>query len=355
MLLHAHFSEEPVLATQYQARFQNILWDTFQYFLAPIESNTDGAMRCLAHQYGADYTFTEMVRVIALNRRNKSTWQRLNFPDSTPVIIQLLTAREDDIKEFLAHFIPPEQGCYGFNLNCSCPSMDIVKSGMGCALIKRPAKVQHIIDIFREFHYPISIKIRLGLNAFEKHDKVYLRLIQETSPDFFVVHARHAGQKYIEPADFKIYQECVGIGKIIVANGDIHTTTQIQRLQDLGVKGAMLGRSALANPTIFLQLRTKLQATTIPCATKLQTTMPTQPLMKTTSSPIIPPNFNPQPLVKVISPSVVSSPPIIPSMEQIRHEYLVLTEKYKTPANYQEHMLRRLGQNPWTQDAQILR
>ncbi len=300
---HPNFSNLPITLGQFSSQIHIPNFNNFIYFLAPLEANTDKACRHLCYQSGADITITEMVRVKSAIHKNKSTWTRLNFDQKTPTIIQLLVSQEAEIEEFLKHFILPEN-FYGFNLNLSCPSMDIVRTGLGCALIKRFAKVQKMIDVFRQFQYPISVKLRLGMNGTEKQQKIYLRCIQNITPDFFIIHARHGGQKYMEAADFSIYQECVQLGKPIVANGDIHSLEQIDFLKKIGVVGAMIGRSALANPTIFKTLKNKSESI---------------------------------------------------SIETIRQKYLEIAKEYQTPEEYQKNVLRRLGQTPWAFDQSTLR
>lgn len=224
----------------------------------PLEDNSDPAFRKLCYMHGADLTFTEMTRLKGLLKRNKATYQKIRMPDDTPTVIQLLVSNEKDVEEFLKIF-SPGPGFFGFNLNMGCPSPDITGIGLGCAFMKRIAKTQRIIDVFRKYNYPISLKIRLGLNEFEKNKKVYLNIIQNTTPDYFIVHARHGKQTYDDPADFSIYDEIVATGKKIIANGDIHTVAQIELLRKKGLAGVMIGRNAVYNPGIFEVCKGKAQ------------------------------------------------------------------------------------------------
>jgi tRNA-dihydrouridine synthase len=93
------------------------------------------------------------------------------------------------------------------------------------------------------------------MNQYEKDKKTYLNLINQVDADFFIVHARHGKERDKNPADFSIYKECVKTKKIIIANGDIETIEQIQFLKSIGVKGAMIARSAVKNPDIFSLLK----------------------------------------------------------------------------------------------------
>ena len=226
------------------------------FMLAPIEDMTSNAFRTLCYKYGADLTFTELIRIAALARKNKSTWSRLEFNDETPTIIQLLGAKEADFKRFLSMF-EPFHGFKGFNLNLGCPSPDVVRIGQGCALVRRIAKTRKLVQIFKDRGFPISIKMRLGLNKLDKERKVYLNLIDAVDADFFAVHARYGAQTYSEPADFSVYEECVKTGKRIAANGDITKAEQIEKLKEIGISDFMIGREAVSYPAIFNRLKGK--------------------------------------------------------------------------------------------------
>jgi len=264
----------------------------FTYMLAPIEDMTDSAFRTICHKYGADLTFTEMTRVEGLAKKNRSTWKRLEFKDETPTVIQLLGAREIYFKRFLSMF-EPQKGFQGFNLNLGCPSPDIVGLGYGCAMVKRISKVRKIAEIIKDRGYKTSIKMRLGLNKYEKEKKVYLNLINAVKADFFIVHARYGSQSYSEPADKKVYEECVKTGKNIIANGDIKTKEDVEQLKAIGVKGVMIGRAAISDPLIFSKLK------------GIHNT----------------------------------------NLEQAKKEYLLLSEKYEAPFKYQKNIMKWIGRN----------
>lgn len=215
-----------------------------------MEGITDNPFRARCVSQGADATFTEMARFEALARNNKSTLKKIVIKNETPTYIQIFGLKENALESFLTKF-EPEKGFLGFNLNLGCPSPKVINAGLGCAMIKRIAKVQKLIKCIKDKGYPVSIKMRLGLNQREKEKKAYLNLINQVDADFFIVHARHAGQTYNDPPDTSIYQECVDTGKVIIANGSISTAKQVTELKNIGVKGVMIGRAAIPNPSIF--------------------------------------------------------------------------------------------------------
>lgn len=261
----------------------------FTYMLAPLEQTSDNALRTLCYKYGADLTFTEMTRYDSLAKKNKSSLRKIELHDQTPTQIQIVGGKEEALKKFLADFTP-SKGFKGFNLNLGCPSPYVIKQGIGSAMIKRITKVNKILELIQE-KYPCSIKMRLGMNGYEKFHKVYLNLIKSTNAEFYIVHARHGNEHYDSPADNSVYKECLETGKTIIANGDILDRDDVKRLQNIGVHGVMLGRAAVYNPGIFQVLKGKEQI----------------------------------------------------DFKTLREEYLALVEKFQTPYAYQHNVLSRLG------------
>ena len=225
----------------------------FQLMLAPMEGVTDAAFRTLAYENGADLTFTEIARVANLARGKKGELARIMIPDSTPTQIQLAGSKIEEYEKFLSAFKAPG-GFRGFNLNLGCPSPSFVRQGIGAAMIKRVARVQEIIRIINHHGFECSVKLRLGLNQYEKERGAYLNLIKSADASFFIVHARTAAQTELDPADVSVYKRCIATGKKIVANGGIRTREDAAAMKQTGMYGAMVGRTASGNPGIFREL-----------------------------------------------------------------------------------------------------
>ena len=227
--------------------------------LAPMEGYTDGVLRTLCHNHGADLTFTEMTHVESLLKRNKLALARISAFNSTPVQIQLLTGREDKLMRFLKGF-KPFPGFKGFNLNICCPSKDVIRQGKGAAMVKRAAKTDRLVSIIQSHGFSASVKLRLGINAFEKRNKLYLNCLRGVRADFFIVHAKTATQESTEPVDYGVFPECVEAadGIHVIANGGIDSVDKVRALIEMGVAGVMIGRAALGNPSIFDELKNNL-------------------------------------------------------------------------------------------------
>jgi len=229
-------------------------FDKFVYMLAPLERITDPAFRTLCFRHGADVTFTEMARVSAILRGNESTLPRVELKNDTPTVIQLLVSKEEELGKFLTSF-EPKKGFEGFNLNMGCPSPDMIRAGLGCALVKRVTRANALVKLIKDRGFEASIKMRLGLNEYEKQAKAYMNLIKAVDADYFIVHGRHGKETYRQLCDFSVFKECAKTGKTIVANGDIKRKEDIEFLKEAGVKGAMIGRAAVKDPAIFGRLK----------------------------------------------------------------------------------------------------
>jgi tRNA-dihydrouridine synthase B len=227
----------------------------FQLMLAPMERITDSSFRTLCFQNGADLTFTQIARVANLARQKKGELERISIADSTPTQIQLAGAKTAEYEKFLPSFKAPD-GFRGFNLNLGCSSPEFLRQGIGAAMVKRISRVNEIAKLINKSNFECSIKLRLGLDGYEKGKGAYLNLIENVDASFFVVHARTAEQTLEDPADFSVYPKCVDTGKKIVANGDIRTKKQVSELKKAGLFGAMIGRAAISNPKIFKELQT---------------------------------------------------------------------------------------------------
>lgn len=225
--------------------------------LAPLEGVSDCAFRTLCFNHGADVTFTEMIRVDSLVRKNKATLALHDLKNQTPTIVQLLAIKPEITRKFVDMRLEFGGIPLGYNLNLGCPSPEVIRQGGGAALTKRIARVAELVNILKIAGLPVSVKIRLGLNEYEKKSKVYLHLIKEVDADAFIVHARHARQQSSEPADWSVFEDCLKTGKNIIPNGDIAQGKDIEFFQKKGFSQVMIGRAAVVNPSVFDFLKGK--------------------------------------------------------------------------------------------------
>jgi tRNA-dihydrouridine synthase B len=243
------------------------------WLLAPMEAVTDVGFRSLCGSLGASLTFTEMVRGSSFARENRSTLELVDtYDEQTATGVQFLTKGPDELEKTLKKFFElREQPSFAhfrnikaIDLNFGCPNPELIEKGLGPAMVKRTAKMEALFSALAktvDSHDPsiaVGSKIRLGLNQREMEFKVASRLVPAANAnlDFFTVHAKHAGQRGSEPADWKELVELRDHITIpFIGNGGALNATDARRmLKETKVDGVMLARGAIQNPWVFRAL-----------------------------------------------------------------------------------------------------
>jgi tRNA-dihydrouridine synthase len=243
--------------------------------LASMENVTCWAFRSLCP--GATDSYTGMLSLTNLVKRN-NTWDEVDtFPiEGQRQWIQIATSKETECSVFLNKLEeeikkhPEKDNIYGIQLNCSCPSPNLIRIGQGPALIKRVTKVTNLIkELLKQNKYRVGIKLRLGLNEIEvKQRKIFalfaeLEKIAKDNPTFtnVTIHFKHAQESSSKEYDYSLLNELASFNLPLIINGGIKSVSDVQRLVALispqnqkNVKGIMLGRQALRNPNCFLQI-----------------------------------------------------------------------------------------------------
>ncbi|MEK6885507.1 MAG: tRNA-dihydrouridine synthase family protein [Nanoarchaeota archaeon] len=240
--------------------------------LASMENITCWAFRKLCKDVSDSYT--GMFSLTNLIKRN-NIWEEIDtFPiENQRQWIQIATSKEAECSRFFEKLEeeikkhPEKDNIYGIQLNCSCPSPQLIRIGQGPALIKRSTKVSNIIrELLKQKKYKIGIKLRLGLNEFEvKQRKIFtlfkeLEKIAKDNPNFtnVTIHLKHAQESSSSPYDYFLLRELASYNLPLIINGGIKNAEDIKKLlQNIApenkknIKGIMMGREALKNPDCF--------------------------------------------------------------------------------------------------------
>lgn len=139
-----------------------------------------------------------------------------------------------------------------------CPKKFSVVSSMGAALLDDPDRLESILKaLVINVSLPISCKIRLippsqDMTFLESTFK-FVERIQNTGISALTIHCRFTHEKPREPGHWEIFDYLKGKMKIpLIANGDLFSSDDIQKLGDLNVADSfMLGRAAQWNPSVF--------------------------------------------------------------------------------------------------------
>jgi tRNA-dihydrouridine synthase C len=249
-------------------RFSWITADQPALVLAPMEGVTDAPMRTLLTERGGfSFCVSEFLRISQelLPHRvytehvpeAKNAWRT---PSGIPVQIQLLGGHEERMA--LSAVRACELGAEAIDLNFGCPAPTVNRHDGGASLLRYPDRVRSIVAAVRQAvpkEIPVSAKLRLG---WESMEDILVNAEQAAlgGASWLTIHARTKMQGYTPPAYWKYIGEVKKRAEIpIVANGDIWTRDDFLRCQEeTGCIHFMIGRSALANPTLAHEISSLL-------------------------------------------------------------------------------------------------
>ena len=236
--------------------------------LAPMEGITDAPFREFITRTGFyDYCVSEFIRVSGTVLTTKMF--RKHIPEllhhsktssNTPVQIQLLGGDPDRLAESALNAI--EAGAQGIDLNFGCPAPTVNRHDGGATLLQYPDRLEKIIRTVRDrvpSPFPVSAKMRLGFADPEAiHENA--QRAEQAGASWITIHGRTKMQGYIPPAYWKpIGKVRANVSIPVVANGEIWSIEDFKKCRDeTGSIHFMLGRAALAQPTLAQKIRKEL-------------------------------------------------------------------------------------------------
>ncbi len=203
--------------------------------------------------------FTEMVTSHAILRGDMHRF--LNFQQcEKPVVFQIAGNEPQALTECASAI--EDYGYDGINLNIGCPSPKVLKGDFGVCLMGKPELVaESIYQMKKKTSLPISVKTRLGFDNNDSPEflEKFIRHCAAAGCGVFFIHARKAllnlkprQNRSIPPLQYDSAKEVKKkFPKLkIIINGGITSLEQAKTLlQDFD--GAMIGRTACKNPSLF--------------------------------------------------------------------------------------------------------
>lgn len=224
-------------------------------FFAPMEGVTHPTLRHLmAARGGIDVVCTEFVRVSGQPLARKVLAKHVVRPPHGLLSVQVMGNHIEHMADATA--LVTDAGADIVDINLGCPAPKAVRKGVGSAMLTNlPLLGKVLTSMRRRTHLPMSAKIRAGLDDASRVLDV-ARVVQDCGADFITVHPRRRVDFYSGVADWRIVRRLVEHLSIpVVGNGDIWYAADALRMQqETGCSGVMLGRPALRNPFIFLQI-----------------------------------------------------------------------------------------------------
>ncbi|WP_129409644.1 tRNA dihydrouridine synthase [Marinitoga lauensis] len=217
--------------------------------LAPMADYTDYAYRELCRNYGADFTFTEMISIEALIRDKKESFNMLPKENERNIGIQLFGS---NIESFIKAGQMVQNYGDWIDINAGCPVKKVIKKGAGSALLKDLDKLGKIIkELKNNVDIPVGVKVRLGFD--EDIAEKIVETVQKNNADYVIVHARTQKQLYSGQANWKRFKDLSKLCDIpLGASGDIYSYNDAKILmEEYGADFVVIARGSIGNPWIF--------------------------------------------------------------------------------------------------------
>ena len=229
-------------------------------YSAPLQGFTEAAWRN-AHARvfgGVSAYYTPFVRLERGAVRNKDRREVSPAANSVGRLVPQLIASERDEFIALVRFLQSE-GYKEVDVNMGCPFPMLAKHGKGSGILSHPDKVAGLLMAMNDFpDIAFSVKMRLG---YEDADdwKLLLPLLNDSCVQQLTLHPRLGKQQYKGTVDRDSFASFYALCELpLVYNGDLTTLSQIQEIifDFPRLKGIMLGRGLLADPSLALAVQT---------------------------------------------------------------------------------------------------
>jgi tRNA-dihydrouridine synthase B len=217
---------------------------------------TDSAFRRLVKRHGGcGLVVTEMVSAEGLVRGIDRTLEYAEYTEEErPVSIQIFGG--DPQKMADAARVVQDLGADIVDVNMGCPVPKIAKHNAGCSLMREPEHAAGVIEAMaRAVRIPVTVKMRAGWNEQEINAPQLAALVERAGAAAIAVHGRTAAQSYSGSSDWDLIARVAETVRIpVFGSGDCVEPGQIvERLQNSGVRGVLVGRGVLRNPWILAQ------------------------------------------------------------------------------------------------------
>jgi len=259
----------------------NNFWKDFSgpvFSLAPMEDVTDTVFREIVMGMSAPnklhVVFTEFTSVEGMNHPvgRERVSERLIVNESERELLKKLNikivaqiwGRDPEIYHNIAKYISENYDFDGIDINMGCPVKKVVKIGACSALIGEPERAREIILATKEgTSLPVSVKTRTGIK--EHQTEKWISNLLEVDPAAIILHGRTQRMQSEGDASWEEIAQAVQLKNQLKpdiplhGNGDVFSYEQgLQRIEETGVNGVMVGRGIFQNPWFFNPEKTEI-------------------------------------------------------------------------------------------------
>lgn len=229
-----------------------------RYMLSPLAGYTNYPFRLAVRALGGvGLATTDLVNARALLLASRKTMELIRTgPDDGPLAIQIYGADPHDMAaaaQWLENY-----GVASVDINMGCPVHKVTRGGGGSALMCDPAKtVAMVRAVVESVRLPVTVKMRLGWDDQSWSAPFFAREFEQAGVAAVIIHGRTREQGFTGSVNRDGIRAVVeAVERIpVIGNGDVRTAADADRMfRETGCAGLSIGRGALLNPWVFVQL-----------------------------------------------------------------------------------------------------
>jgi len=228
--------------------------------LAPMAGVTDLPFRLLCRRMGAGIAAGEMLTSdVRLWHTEKSRRRMDHSGEPEPRVVQIAGGDPEMMAEAARRNV--DAGAQIIDINMGCPAKKVCNKAAGSALLKDEPLVRQILEaVVKAVDVPVTLKTRTGWNPDTRNGPAVARMAESIGVQALAIHGRTRACMYQGDAEYDTIaaiKQSVSIP--IFANGDIDSAAKAKHvLEQTGVDGLMIGRSAQGQPWIFREIHAAL-------------------------------------------------------------------------------------------------
>jgi nifR3 family TIM-barrel protein len=225
--------------------------------LAPMVGVTDSIFRRMVLGLGGcGLVSSEMTNAASVSAKALKRHHQLDFlPEERPITMQL-SGNDPGLVANAARMVE-QLGADILDINCGCPSPKVTGGGHGSALLRDLPKMEQLLKAVKAaVQIPVTLKFRSGWDEQSLNYLDTARMAESVGVAALALHARTRQQAYSGSAEWRHIAEVKRAVSIpVIGNGDAKEAADaLGRLRDSRADGVMIGRGAMANPWIFMQI-----------------------------------------------------------------------------------------------------
>jgi tRNA-dihydrouridine synthase B len=228
------------------------------FLLAPLAGYTNMPFRLAVRALGGvGLATTDLVNARALLQRSRKTLELIETcPADYPLAVQIYGIHPQEMRD-AAQWLEA-YGVAAVDINMGCPVHKVTRGGGGSALLCDAAKTVDLVRTLVEaVHIPVTVKMRLGWDDASLSAPFFAHEFEQAGIAAVTIHGRTRAQGFGGQVNLDGIRAVVeAVERIpVVGNGDVRTIADAERmLATTGCSGIAIGRGALLNPWLFLQL-----------------------------------------------------------------------------------------------------